>query len=96
MSRSSVGGTLTVDALARLHFNALSHAEQAQAIVRMADAGQTDDTIARATALSVEQVRRVVTDSASGKWVAGKWYPDWRIRELAEKHATAVLDVDDQ
>jgi hypothetical protein len=47
-------------ALARRHFHALSQAEQAAAIRRISADSQGDHTIARATGLSVEQVRRVL------------------------------------
>jgi hypothetical protein len=44
------------------HFRALDHALQAQAIRRLATAGHTDHTIARATGLSVEMVQRILAD----------------------------------
>jgi DNA invertase Pin-like site-specific DNA recombinase len=47
-------------AMARMHFHALSCHEQAQAIRDLAASGQGKHTIADATGLSVEQVRRVL------------------------------------
>jgi hypothetical protein len=89
-----VGGVLDQEALARMHFNALNHEDQLEAIVRLAEAGQTDQAIARATALSVEQIRTLVADSSSGKWVTGRWFPDWRLRELAENHGSRTSEDD--
>jgi DNA invertase Pin-like site-specific DNA recombinase len=57
---TSIGGTLDTAALSRLHFHRLSQGEQAAAIRRLAAAGQGAHTIAHATGLSVEQVRRVL------------------------------------
>ena len=48
-----------------LHFRLLGQEEQRQAIHRLAVAGMSDATIAAATALSVEQVRRTVGQRAS-------------------------------
>jgi DNA invertase Pin-like site-specific DNA recombinase len=42
------------------HFAALDREQQAQAIRRLIAAGQSEHTIARATGLSVEMVRRVI------------------------------------
>ncbi len=53
----SVGGEL-------MHFLLLSPAEQAAAIQRMAAQGWSDHTIASATRLSLEQVRRALTPEA--------------------------------
>ena len=47
---------------ARMHFHALSSQEQAQAIRRLAASGQGEHTIAHATGLSVEQIRRVLAE----------------------------------
>lgn len=47
---------------ARLHFHALDREQQAQAIRRLAAAGQGDHAIARATSLGVELVRRVLAN----------------------------------
>lgn len=57
----SIGGTLDVAALARMHFHALDREEQAAAIRRLAASGQGDHTIAHATGLSVEAVRQLLT-----------------------------------
>jgi len=57
-----IGGALNADALARLHFHALDRVEQAQAIRRLAATGQGEHTIACATGLSVEQIRRVLAE----------------------------------
>jgi hypothetical protein len=46
--------------MARLHFNTLSPEERAAAIRRLAAAGQHVETIARATGLSVEAIRRLL------------------------------------
>jgi hypothetical protein len=85
MSRS-IGGALDQAALSRLHFHALDREQQAAAIRRLADAGHGDHTIAQATGLSAEQIRRVVADSASGKWIGNRWYPQWRLDEIREKY----------
>jgi hypothetical protein len=63
MSRADrVGGVLSTEALARLHFHSLDRDQQAQAIRRLAASGQGDHTIAHATGLSVEQIRRVLAE----------------------------------
>jgi len=89
-STRNVGGALTMDAMARLHFNVLNRDEQAQAIRQLAESGMSDDTIARGTGLTVEEIRRRV--ASGGQWVGRRWYPDWRIRELAEKHRETEVD----
>ncbi len=45
------------------HFQALDREQQAQAIRRLASSGQAESTIAAATALSVEQIRRILAES---------------------------------
>ena len=55
-----IGGTLRYDLLAHHHFHAMPHDQQVQAIRRLAAAGQGEHTIAQATGLSVEMVRRVL------------------------------------
>jgi enhancing lycopene biosynthesis protein 2 len=60
----SIGGALDMAALARLHFTVLSRAEQEAAIRRLAAAGQGEHTIAHATGLSIEEIRRVLTEKA--------------------------------
>lgn len=71
MSRSLIGGPLNVDALTALagtgaeadrmrHFRTLDRAQQAAAIRRLATAGQSEHTIAAATGLAVEQIRRLL------------------------------------
>lgn len=44
----------------RQHWFSLTQAEQAAAVRRMADAGHGDYTIASASGLAVEQVRRIL------------------------------------
>ena len=56
----NIPGALDVAALARMHFYALSPREQATAVRRMAAERQGVHTIAQATGLSVEQVRRIL------------------------------------
>jgi hypothetical protein len=67
MRRDSIGGQLDTAALARLHFHALSPAEQASAIRRLAAAGQGEHTIAAETGLSVEHVRRVLSPEETSR-----------------------------
>jgi hypothetical protein len=57
----TVSGRLDTTALARLHFSALDAEGKAAAIAQMA-LTQTDSTIAQATGLSVEMVRRILSD----------------------------------
>jgi hypothetical protein len=45
------------------HFHALERAQQANAIRRLATSGMSDHTIAAATRLSVEMVRRILTEA---------------------------------
>ena len=45
-----------------IHFLMLPPAEQANAIRRLARAGMSDSTIASATRLSIEQVRRILAE----------------------------------
>ena len=59
----SIGGRLGTAALARMHFHALSRDQQAQAIRRLAATGQHEETIARATGLSVEQIRKLLAEA---------------------------------
>ena len=51
---------VTADAARMRHFHALDRQQQAEAICRLAASGQGEHTIARATGLSVELVRRVL------------------------------------
>jgi hypothetical protein len=60
MTRSHIGGVLNRAALARMHFHALDREEQTKTIRRLAAAGHGEHTIAQATGLSVEQIRRVL------------------------------------
>jgi hypothetical protein len=62
MMRTTIGGTLDTAALSRLHFNVLDKEAKAAAIRRLAATGQTDATIATATGLSIEMVRRILAD----------------------------------
>jgi hypothetical protein len=64
MNRSTIGGVLDLDALSKLHFHTLSTQEQQQAIRRMASDGQGDSTIAMATGLSREMVRKIIGERA--------------------------------
>ena len=48
-----------------LQFALMRREEQAQAIRRLANSGYTETTIAAATGLSVEMVRRVLAETAS-------------------------------
>jgi len=72
----TIPGNLTLDALKALHghrenpgdadrmavFHALTREQQAQAIRRLAAMGQSETTIARATGLSVEFIKRVIAE----------------------------------
>jgi len=49
------------------HFLLLSHADQVDAIRRLARQGMSDLTIAAATRLAVEQVRRLLSEPLEGK-----------------------------
>lgn len=48
------------------HFNSLPYQEQLAAIRRLAATGQSERTIAAATALSVEMIRRVLEGKPNG------------------------------
>jgi len=50
-------------ALARLHFTVLTQDEQTAAIRRLVAAGQGVETIAQATGLSIEMVRRILAET---------------------------------
>ena len=58
----SIGGALSAEALAMMHFVTLDHSEQVGAIRRMAASGWSEFTIARATRWTVEMVRRVLAE----------------------------------
>jgi hypothetical protein len=58
-----IGGALSTEALARFHFHALAPTAQTAAIRRLAAAGQGEHTIAHATGLSVDMIRRVLAAS---------------------------------
>jgi hypothetical protein len=47
------------------HFHQLDREQQCQAIQRLAASGHGDATIAQATALSVEQIRRILAEAAA-------------------------------
>jgi ABC-type phosphate/phosphonate transport system ATPase subunit len=64
-TRATVGGTLDMAALARMHFSSLDREEQAAAIRRLAATGMGDHGIADASGLSVEMVRRVLADQVA-------------------------------
>lgn len=72
MSRS-IGGVLDLKALSgtagpdtnrMAHFHALAREQQADAIGRLAATGMNEHSIAHATGLAVEQVRRVLAERA--------------------------------
>ena len=46
-----------------VHFLALDHEQQRQAIGRLAMLGQSEHTLARATGLSVEMIQRILAES---------------------------------
>lgn len=54
-----------LDRRAREHFEALTRTEVEAAIRRMALEGFSPDVIARATRLSVEEIRRVLAEAAA-------------------------------
>ena len=58
--RRAIGGGLSIEALARLHFLALDRAEQAQAIRRLAARGWSEPAIERITALPIDEIRRAL------------------------------------
>lgn len=74
----SIPGTLSMTALAALtgthandaarmrHFQALDRDQQAQAIRRLAATGQGERTIAQATGLTIEMVRRILAAQVGG------------------------------
>lgn len=72
MTRSTIGGCLDMAALSRLagdpdtdrmrHFATLDREQQAQAIRRLANLGWSESSIAAASRLSVEQIRRVLAE----------------------------------
>jgi DNA invertase Pin-like site-specific DNA recombinase len=62
-ARSRISGALDQAALARLHFTALSQAEQAAAIRRLAASSMSANGIATATSLSIAQIRRVLAEA---------------------------------
>ncbi len=53
------------DASRMRHFHALSHDEQVAAIRRLSEDGQSAHGIARATGVSVEQIRALLTQEAA-------------------------------
>ena len=77
MTRSTIGGRLDLAALNRLagdldsdrlrHFAALDRQQQAHAIRRLANLGWSESSIAAATRLSVEQIRRVLAEPCPTK-----------------------------
>jgi hypothetical protein len=60
----NIGGTLDATALRRLHFTTLTRSEQAAAIRRLSATAQPYTTIATATGLSVEMIRRILAEEA--------------------------------
>jgi hypothetical protein len=58
-----VNGFEDIERARMQHFRALEQDQQAQAIQRLALAGQSEQTIASATGLSVEMIRRVLVES---------------------------------
>jgi hypothetical protein len=65
MSSQTIGGSLDMAALARLHFYSLDREEQAAAIRRLAATGMGDHGIADASGLSVEMVRQILAEQAA-------------------------------
>jgi len=78
MTRRTVGGALTLDALAILHrtqnaddanrmryFEDLTHEEQVAAVRRMAAEGLSEHALAHCTRWSIEYIRRVLGDGAA-------------------------------
>ncbi len=55
-----MSGLEQLDSARMLHFRALEHEQQTEAIRRLAAMGQSEFTIARATGLSVEMVKRIL------------------------------------
>lgn len=53
---------MNADKAARQHFDALSRVEKIQAICRLADFGHSDYSIATATKLSVEMIRKILAE----------------------------------
>jgi hypothetical protein len=52
----------SLDAARMTHFLALDHEQPRQAIARLALLGQSEHSIARATGLSVEMVKRILAE----------------------------------
>jgi hypothetical protein len=83
--RRRIGGALDQAALARLHFEVLTQAEQADAIRQLAAGGMSEHGMAHATGLAVEQIRGILADGGEVR-LGSRNYPAWRVRELAEKY----------
>lgn len=64
MKRATIGGVLSYDLLACTTFHAMDHGQQRDAVKRMAAEGKADHTIAVATGLAVEQIRRLLAEHA--------------------------------
>lgn len=62
---SLIIGARNLDALRMLNFNLLDHDQQQRAIRDLSKSGQSDHTIATATGLAVEQVRRILAEPQS-------------------------------
>lgn len=63
----TVAGSLDYGALARLHFTTLDTDAKAAAIRRLAATGQSATTIAAATGLAVEMIRRILAEDAGAQ-----------------------------
>jgi DNA-binding NarL/FixJ family response regulator len=55
------------DAIRMAHFHALDREQQRQAIIRLSAGGLSDYDVARATRLSVEMVRRLLSADTGGE-----------------------------
>lgn len=64
-SLAALHGARDSDESRMRHFHTLSRSAQAEAIRRLSAVGQTEHTIARATGLSVEMVRRVLGEQSA-------------------------------
>lgn len=60
LNYSALTGMTDVDRMR--HFHCLTREQQAEAIRRLMESGYTEHTIARATGLAVEQIRRVLSE----------------------------------
>lgn len=61
---SALAGTVAPDTNRMAHFHALAREQQAEAIRRLAATGMSEHSMAHATGLAVEQIRRVLAEQA--------------------------------